>query len=209
VFLLCQSKEKQRKGKKMKNTLIVLAAAILLAGCTGASESPKESNLIASNFVEIETDDMVEFPYPIWNTAPISSIPMYPIKLKHSDESVVFECSVDEGTLSVFGGSYESSQKNVIAKSGDDSFSIAWYSEHTAYVPEDFSQQAFIEIILKIDNNTIGYAVVEVSRDRYIFTGKLLHSALIPKVDGKYQAVTEEQVKVAIEKIKKGEETSE
>ena len=66
-------------------------------------------------------------------------------------------------------------------------------------------RQAFVEIILKFDNNIIGYAVVEIyTPDGYgqTFLARVLKSALFPKIDGEYQNVTQEYVKTIIERIK-------
>jgi len=73
------------------------------------------------------------------------------------------------------------------------------------WVRDDEIKQAFVEIILKIDNNIIGYTVIEIySPDGYGigFKARVLKSALFPEIDGKYQNVTKEHVKTIIEKIK-------
>ena len=190
---------------KMFLVFVILLCLAVTFGCTAATGSAGRNSQGEDEkmvFVEVKTDDMVEFPRPIYNARPYSSIHGYPIKLKHSDEDAVFECSVDKGDLGKEDPYYPELEtgKNIIAKSGegDGVFSIVWFNDGTV----DSSQDAFIEIILKINSNIIGYAVVKVNDDENLFTGRLLHSALIPQIDGEYQAVTEEQVKTAIEKAK-------
>ena len=213
----------------MKNTIIVVLTIFGLAifsDCTGtgAGNSPKDvgkNNMetdtgelgtsegfdaetegqIMKDYYEEETSDMVEFPIPIFDTRVISTISYYPIKLKHPDEDAIFQCSVETGTLSI-GGIYSLSSKNVAVKPTDALFSMVWFSDANNVALNGSSEYVIIEIILKIDKNIIGYAVVEVSRDSFIYTGRLLKSVFIPVVDGKYQNVTEEQVKTAIDKIK-------
>ena len=69
-------------------------------------------------------------------------------------------------------------------------------------------KQAFVEIVLKIDNNIAGYAVVEIfetyqpDTNYSYFLARVLKSALFPKIDSEYQNVTQEYVKTVIERIK-------
>jgi hypothetical protein len=162
-------------------------------------------------FIETEAGDMVKFMYAIFESQRLSGTNGYPIKLKHSNAAAVFECSVDVGYLSntnsyAYKEGVTEISKNVIGKPGNAEGSITWYSDpvtrSTDSLNMGFWQQALIEIIVKIDGNIVGYAVINVSRTSYIFTGKILHSALFPQVNGEYQNVSEEQVKAAIEKVK-------
>jgi hypothetical protein len=124
--------------------------------------------------------------------------------MKYPDENVVFNCTVDNGRFYYKkpspppGPNIPSIEaKNISAQSGH----VVNWMEHEIEGPS--ATHAFIEIVLKLEENIIGYVVIEAYRVTGLnYSANILHSALIPKVDGEYQAVTEEQVKAAIEKIK-------
>jgi len=62
-----------------------------------------------------------------------------------------------------------------------------------------------MEVILKAEENVIGYAVMEVfnRNDAYDSQGAIiLKSVLFPQIDGKYQSVSDEHVKTGIQKTK-------
>jgi hypothetical protein len=153
-------------------------------------------------FVEIETCDMVKIPRSIWNLA-VSS-PQGMIELKHPEENAVFECAAEKGFFSDGKDiQKDRDQQEIIVKPGG---TILWHPSFK------YPEQDFVNIILKIEDKIIGYAVIGIN----VFYGhngfyelKLLRSALIPKVDGEYQNVTEEQINAAIERAKKGRETYE
>lgn len=128
-----------------------------------------------------------------------SGVPNNAIKVKypnHLNENAVFECLVDEGDF-WFQNQYV---KNATLNPED---TIYWHPEDSV----DGTEQAFIDIVLKVDNNIIGYAVIEVLQtDSSVeYSARLLKSAVFPKVDEKYQNITETQVKSIIAKVKKGE----
>jgi hypothetical protein len=152
-------------------------------------ERSKEENMGA--FLEVETEDMIDCSLFFYSVAR-SSIGD-PIELKYSDENAVFECTVDEGSFD-YG---QELLKSITLKPGGGFY---WTSGPIA----SGTEQAFVEIILKLDDYIIGYAVVEIYQVNNLnqYTARVLHSALIPKVDGKYQNVTEEQIKIVIDQIK-------
>ena len=152
-----------------------------------------------NGFREKKTKDMIEL--HTWYIT--SGVPNNAIKLSYSDENAVFECIVDEGNFRT-GFQYS---KNKSAKHGDTIYWVPWETdldgEPTSAITQ--AERTFVEIILKVDDNIIGYAVIKIERkgDSRSYNAKILKSALIPKVDGEYQNVTKEQIKNAIEKIKK------
>ncbi|HCC36231.1 MAG TPA: hypothetical protein DEQ14_00665 [Treponema sp.] len=129
----------------------------------------------------------------------MSSADAWQITMEHIDEKVDFICTVDNGYFSIV---YEKNNmtKNLSVHSGD---TITWFSREM----ENWSKwvdHAFIEIILESGENIIGYAVIEVNLrvPRSNFYAVVIKSVLFPQVDGKYQNISEEYVKAAIEKVK-------
>ena len=223
----------------MLKKLCILMAVIMSFALVGCSESDKFAGQRGSDddmqFIERETEDMVDCLWFIWEVA--ANTNMNPIILKHSDENAIFECTVDKGhfvfTGYVNGKRYVEYFKSLVLKSGDglpfpigpddgsccqpypdgvhrcgiDGF-VWWPYEIGPYPGPSLDReirQAFVEIVLKIDNNIIGYAVVEIySADEYghEFMARVLKSALFPKIDGEYQNVTQEYVKTIIQRIK-------
>jgi len=220
--------------------LIVMIMPVLFAGCSQNNESEKHPRVGEGEFLEIETEDMVECSWFYW--ASDMSENMRPIVLKHSDENAIFECTVDKGNF-IFERHanerpyyYLEYVKSFVLKSGDglpfpigpddgscchpypDGFhqcgidGFCWWPYEIGQegIPSmDWEiRQAFVEIVLKIDNNIIGYAVVEIFKtyqpdtNYSSFRARVLRSALFPKIDGEYQDVTQEYVKTIIERIK-------
>ena len=89
--------------------------------------------------------------------------------------------------------------KKKIVNSGDAVYWIYWETG----LPD--VKQACVEIILKIDDNIIGYVVIKIKRKgkTQSYSAKILKSSLIPKIDGEYQKVTEKQIRNAIKRVKR------
>lgn len=145
-------------------------------------------------FVEIETDNMIKIPRPTWNAA-VSSIQGM-IELKHPEENAVFECEVEKG----YFFNLQTQQLKLQRRTEKPGSTIYWHpSQNKQPIPD----KDFINIVLKIEGEIIGYAVIGVNRISSAFYEiKLLKSVLIPKINGEFQAVTAEQIKAAIEKAK-------
>jgi len=142
-----------------------------------------------SEIVEVETADMIEL--HTWYFT--SGLPNNAIKLNHTDDNVIFACSVDNGQFG-FG---MNGLKTMIANSGD----TLYWQDVDAEV--SVIGHAFFETVLKADNNIIGYAVVRINATTYMwYNATILKAALFPKIDDEYQNITEEYVKAAIEKVK-------
>ncbi len=66
-------------------------------------------------------------------------------------------------------------------------------------------EEAFVEITLKIDENIVGYALVEIyptGEPKLFFKAKTLKSAIFPQVEGEYQNISKDQVEQIMERIK-------
>ena len=123
------------------------------------------------------------------------AIKMMPLAL---DRNAVFICTVDNGLL---GKVFPAPEGLVYAKNQNAYFrdEIIWTNRENPDLPIGLSQ-AFIEIVLKLEQNIIGYVVIKAN----INNGPLiiLRSALFPQIDGRYQNISEEDVKAAIRRVK-------
>lgn len=138
--------------------------------------------------LETEAEDMIEL--HTWKST--SGIPNNVILVKHSSEYAIFECVVDNGMLWLLGPQYE---KKLSVKPNE---SFRWQSDSLG------TEHAFIDIVVRIDDNIVGYAVIKIisTTSVYAHSASILKSVIFSKVDGEYQNITENQVKSKIEKIK-------
>jgi len=119
--------------------------------------------------------------------------------MEYLNENVVFIFSVDKGVLDKvkIGEEPESPlivYKNLNANYDDE---VCWMSRE--YLDDaSMVTEAFIEIILRVEQNIVGYAVVWCIGN----SGFVIKSVLFPQIDGKYQNVSGEYVKTAFEEVK-------
>ena len=128
------------------------------------------------------------------------------IIMKYPDENAVFYCRVDNGLLNEFPYAINDPRdilelKNINVAAGstiswnpleiDAKGQLLYYVDH-----------AFIEIIVKLEENIIGYVVIEAFRNTISNLPDIKKSVLFPKTDGVYQNISEEYVKDDIEKSK-------
>lgn len=132
------------------------------------------------DMLEIVTEDMIVL--HTWRTT--SGVPNNVILVKHSSEDAIFECVVDNGKLWLLGPQYE---KKLSVKPNE---SFRWQNDTLG------TNHAFIDIVVKIGDNIVGYAVIEVlsTTSVYAHLARTLKSAIFPKIDGEYQIITENQV---------------
>lgn len=174
--------------------ILLFSSFMLLAGCEASMTPAKAADAVKKEeFVEIDTDEMVKL--RTWHFT--SGVPNNAIELNHADENVEFECAVDNGHFNFFAydgrSGFDTISVNCLtAKSGDK---IYW--RHTLNV-----EQAFVTITVKAEDSIIGYAVIKIYQKNPLFhTANILKAVLIPKVDNRYQSVSEEQIKKIINKI--------
>lgn len=142
-------------------------------------------------YTETEAEDMVD--YSLFHYDIARSWTGYPIVLFYEEESAVFECSVDNGEFGLQSGTNDIGQKV---------YELYWFPTNDAPIFE----QAFADIILKVGDKIIGYAVIEIyatAPTNMGFKARNIKSAIFPKIEGEYQNITENQVKSIIEKIKR------
>lgn len=126
-----------------------------------------------------------------------SGVPNNAIKVKYptEDEKVTFECKTNKGKF-WWGNEYVD---KATIKQND---TIYWHADSD--IP--CGDTIYIDIIVKNDQNIIGYAVIEAEQteNSLEFTAKVLKTEIYPKINDKFQEITEEYVSKAIEKIQDG-----
>lgn len=164
----------------------------------------KTKDAIDMGYYEIEVDNMVDCSSFFYCS--IRSH-LNPIKLKYADKNVQFNCIVDKGNFLI---NNSQNVKNVTLKSGDGFHWRPYEKDENGQFTSKYKvERAFVEIILKNDENIIGYAIVEmypVGKAKLSFKAKTLKSAIFPKIEDEYQNITEYQVRSIINKIKGGNE---
>lgn len=148
----------------------------------------------AGGFYEREVNNMVDCSLFLYDE--VRSSPGDPIFLNNKNEGSVFTCTVDSGILSILSGGSWQHDKKIFLKNGEG----FWW------ITNERLSKAMIDIVLKVDGNIAGYAVVEIySLDevcRY-YQARTLKSALILQSEGAVRHVTQEQVQAAIDEVKK------
>ena len=113
----------------------------------------------------------------------------------YSDENAVFDCKTTYGALiGYIPDAPYVLERSIRVYSGNV---ITWHRVIADYID-------FVEIILKSGENAIGYALIEVYRSSVTGDAKaiVLRSILFPRIDGKYQNISEGYVKKEMEKHK-------
>ena len=198
---------KKTKGKThcaMFSVLLLCALAII--GCGTGLDITDESNTPiidepGNPAIIEEKADLIDMVRPVAMSSAIS----WAIIMKPLDENVTLNCAVDNGVFSTVRPAPGDAlyAKNMDVKSVDI---IKWIGQeriNNGHMYLKPASRAFVEIIIKLEQNIIGYIVIEFnllhSRDIQSY---ILKSVLFPQVNGEYQEISEEYVKTAIEKIK-------
>ncbi len=162
-----------------KKYISMFGLIICLGFLAACSNSIKEKHV--SDMIELHT----------WYFT--SGISNNAIKVKYKDNTV-FECTVDKGGIGL-SKSHES--KSVTIGSGE---TIYWspFDDEIA----TWADLAYIQIILKDEDQIIGYAVIEVKRNPdWNYNAEILKSVVFPKINGQYQSITEAYVNTTIASI--------
>lgn len=197
---------------KSPSSNIVTAPGFLTL--TASAASLDEDTTI--EFPSVETIIMQEgIEVPItynWNPA-MSSRPGIPLNLSAPGyQNTTFEVSVDGGELLLW------EEDNTITHMStplyvENGTTIYWssLSQSTSGSVETMeNSRAYIDIIIREDTTIVGYAVVKIDLDHLDSTTEypctyyatLVKSVSFPKVNGSYQNVTYEYVRMEMEQIK-------
>ncbi len=196
-----------KKKKVIITALFSISLALALVAC-------KNTKLVWE-----ETDSMIELETTYWTET--FSISGYIINLKSPIEAqpVTFSISVDEGLLA-FDTINEDGERKVTFGKSDDIVSggqIVWTNRNSAPPYENYPyydvETAFIDVIVKEENHIIGYAVIKIYRTSIpsevnpnemvqVYGGEVLASSVLPKLNGNYQVISEEEILDIIKNIK-------
>ena len=166
-------------------------------------ESPSEETIIMQEGIEV----------PItynWNPA-MSSRPGIPLNLSAPGyQNTTFEVSVDGGELLLW-------EDNTIKHLPtpfyvENGTTIYWssLSQSTSGSVETMElSPAYIDIVILEDTTIVGYAVVKIeldhldstTKDPYTYYATLVKSVSFPKVNGSYQIITYEYVRMEMEQL--------
>ena len=153
----------------------------------------------ASAVFEIEDKDIVELAFyqMVWGGV----LPNW-IGMHYSDENVIFYITVDNGSLEAYSSlPNEFGTKNVRVYAGEHIYWNNLYRDADGKLND--ADKASIEIVLKLDDCILGYAVIETFKQKgAIYNANLLKSILFPKINETYQNISEEYVKNAIAETK-------
>ena len=197
---------------KSPSSNIVTAPGVLTLTASAASldedttiEFPSEETIIMQEGIEV----------PItynWNPA-MSSRPGIPLNLSAPGyQNTTFEVSVDGGELLLW------EEDNTITHMStplyvENGTTIYWssLSQSTSGSVETMEHSpAYIDIVILEDTTIVGYAVVKIeldhldstTKDPYTYYATLVKSISFPKVNGGYQNITYEYVRMEMEQLK-------
>ena len=184
--------------QKVYDVEVVLTATLTLGSVTDTKEFTVK---VPSHPIIEEDAELVELKF----YGNFSGLVPHWIKMVHSDENVVFNCTVDNGQFWTYSsGPLGERKKNISVPSGEQ---IYWENIE-GLLPPPVSKSfdnAFVEIVLELEENIIGYAAVEIDKGHGMYSdADLLKSVLFPMINSEYQNVSEEYIKTAIQKVKDG-----
>ena len=146
-----------------------------------------------NKLVEVE-DEIVELSTWFFTSGVANNL----ITVEHSDANAIFEITVDKGCFLHIGT--QGYVQTLTVNNGD---TVRWQEFTPEGVYEKF-EIAYVEIIAKVDDKIVGYAVIKISPENGLsFNAEIVKSAIFPKVDGQYQKVTQKQVEAKINAVKK------
>ena len=169
----------------LKKILYIGLTLIIALSCLGFATGCKE---IKSN-VE-EGSSMVEL--NTWFFT--SGVPNNVIKVKHENSNAIFEIKVYNGHIFGIGAGFT---RTTTLKVGEET---SWQ-----VIIEQSVDMDYVDIVVKVNKNIIGYVVIKINRvgDSWLnYTPTILKSVTFPKVNGRYQKVTEEYVQQQIKQVK-------
>lgn len=180
--------------KKMLKIVGVSVMAITLFSCKNNGNSTSNTSNI--EIIEKDANAMIEFELTSYSGA-ISSYSGMPIKLKIENENTIFECKTEE---SYFTSSYFKGKQKQIFISPNTTF-VCLFRD---YESGEYFLNTFIDIIARIDENIVGYAVI-ILNSKAEWAAQhpdILESKIFPKINGEYQNISLDYVKERISLIK-------
>lgn len=186
----------------MKNTrrllslfLLIIPMFILLFGCNPKNEfGIREKN--DKNMVKLDR----------WgDTSGISLTLVNDITLT-GEEGSEFSCSIGSGDTKEAGTFLFGIHHDVTSATVSSGTTIYWFCQYSDGTESHISkaETVWLEFINRKDSQIIGYVVVKVNRIAdFHYEPEVVKAVTFPKVNGKYQEVTDEQVNQLIAEIEK------
>lgn len=202
------------KGAIAACLCVVLALGVLIKSPTSGEVVGPGLLVItayaASSDEELVMQEGMELPADYnWSLA-MSSRPGLPLKLTYSEHpNAIFEVSVEGGTLLL----WESNQISYMESpfNAENGTTIYW-TNISQTNGNDFDRylesEAYINIIIREEENIIGYAVVQIytndmeDEPAQNYSAKLLKSVSFPMINGTYQKITSEYIATEMEEVK-------
>ena len=180
------------------NSNVVTASGFLVITAYAASS---DEELVMQEGIELPVDYN-------WSLA-MSSRPGLPLKLTTSEHpNATFEVSVEGGTLLLWEANQISYMESPF--NAENGTTIYW-TNLSQTNGNDFEQylesEAYISVIIREEENIIGYAVVQIytndmeNAPAQNYSAKLLKSVSFPTVNGTYQSITPEYITSEINKV--------
>ena len=168
------------------------------------SSSPKVSTIISNNdevneyHIEKDAISMISFSsrYPIHSNSQ-SSMYSLSFKVNLANENTIFELNCDN----VYFSSENQKGNHIFVKNGTLIHSSKLILDESIY-------NGFIDIIARIDNNIVGYAVIYidpifvVENSIYSYQYLLICSKIFPKISGEYQNISFDYLQNRISTVK-------
>lgn len=113
------------------------------------------------------------------------------IELKSNNNLAKFECKTDNGSFST--------SESSLTQNLEVGNILCWYPNDGA--SQENTELTIIEIIAMVNDNIVGFAIIEIE-DAGICYATLITSIEFPKINGKYQKITQDYVEERINTIK-------
>lgn len=191
-LVACSNNQKHNKFEK--DGFIKLSERIYVKAENSENEEDIGGTEMLSEIIEEEIKDIVTIPGR-WSFHAISSSPGVPIFLQYPDKDIICEISVDAGSLDYYN------QVNETVSPPTEK--IFWCISNLG----EELEHSYMKIVIRNSKHILGYIIIErvktekLSFGRYEFN--ILKSVCFPKVNGKYQTITDKQIIKLFNEIKK------
>lgn len=163
----------------MRKGIVIVCILLLVCSVTLCA---CDGNIVEENakFVELST----------WHFT--SGVPNNLIRVKHSNPNAKFQLTTDKGKFVEYPD-----WPQTVTLDNDDI--ISWQGL------DGKIDLAYVDIIVTIDDNIVGYAVIQIVRHRenlLYYDAAVVKSVVFPQVDGQYQKVSQKQIEAKIKAAK-------
>lgn len=173
--------------KKIKNkSILIINICIMLTMLFSCKSNDNK-------VIEKNARKMIEFTWRDYHKSYMDTNDGIKFKFNFENDNVKFECKTDNGSFSI-----ETVKKELKVNADEE---ICW----SPYNKEEniIHKNGFIDVIAKIENNIVGYAVIEIELfEDEVYNGNVLLSKIFPKIDGEYQDISLKYIEIKMNSIK-------